>query len=101
MMNHTPGPWQAVIGNGAGDHWNIHQKTPTIDGGFFGRVDALNHNEQARATAQANAAIFAAAPDLLEALERYVESDNGIDDELTTMARAAIARASSTSAVHA
>ena len=70
---HTPGPWQAVVGNGAGDFWNIHRKTPTIDGGYFGRVDAMHWTEEARATARADARLIAAAPDLLAALQGMLE----------------------------
>jgi hypothetical protein len=67
-VKHTPGPWEASIGCGSGDHWYVFRKTAEIDGARFCRVDATNRNEEARATAKANSLLIAAAPELLAAL---------------------------------
>lgn len=98
MSKHTPGPWQAVVGDGAGSFWLIHQKTEMIDGGYFGRVDAMHTTEEARRITRANAKLFAAAPDLLEACQAFVavwEKSHQLEktDVALRLARAAIAKA--------
>jgi hypothetical protein len=66
---HTPGPWAASIGCGSGDHWYVFRKTAEIDGARFCRIEATNRNEEARATAKANAQLIADATKLLEQLD--------------------------------
>lgn len=66
MATHTPGPWKAER-TGNGHDWEIHRYTPTHDGAFFCRVDSLHHGtKEGRDTAEANARLIAAAPELLE-----------------------------------
>ena len=99
-MAHTPGPWNNIVGNGAGDFWHVHQKDEGIDGGYFCRIDAMNRNEEARAIARANARLITAAPDLLRELQacaEYIAMQWGDDPEnapvLLANANAAIAKA--------
>ncbi len=80
--NHTPGPWKIEQGGGRGA-W--------IEGtdGEYAALAAGNTDERANA----NASLIAAAPELLEALEAFVEEYAWISDKLSIAARAAIAKA--------
>jgi len=94
MSAHTPGPWKAVKFN--------DQKSWTIQGGEF-------YHALANVKAGDDAALIAAAPDMLAALKRVAaEADGGRlsanDDELRDwlmairdVARAAVAKAEGTS----
>lgn len=67
MSKHTPGPWYVEFGeayNVRADHGGIVAQIHNLKGrhGIGGRIDA---NE-----ASSNARLIAAAPDLLEALQR-------------------------------
>ena len=64
--SHTPGPWTANQFGNQGV-WDIHRSTPTLDGGYFGRVEPLHVTREALDEAAANARLIAAAPDLLAA----------------------------------
>lgn len=82
MDTHTPGPLKTNGSTLVGDGYNI------------GSVNAHRTNE-----GMCNARLIAAAPDLLEALQRYYSTDwqHRYEDSETTktraMARAAIAKA--------
>ena len=95
---HTPGPWSAVA-FGKDGSWDVHRKTPTLDGGYFARVEPLHHaTREARDEAEANARLIAAAPDLLAACnfayqaltDRHgaVEDDEAIEALTTAIAKA-------------
>lgn len=87
---HTPGPWLAIVtettGNGNPAIWDIACK----NGGII--AESIGHN-------QADARLIAAAPDLLSALNRFVdcmtENENGekLYADWLSIARAAIAKA--------
>lgn len=87
---HTPGPWDCMFADG------INVRHPIIRGdkgticqsAWMGNADETN----------ANARLIAAAPDLLEALTRLVDIDDGNMgvigwDAVIDAARAAIAKA--------
>lgn len=83
MSKHTPGPWKT---------WTLSPDSDpecrlivTTDDGEAEVCGIVPNPEDAR--------LIAAAPELLELLERYVASDEGIEDNLTAEARAAIAKA--------
>jgi hypothetical protein len=63
----TPGPWVAFpLPGGA---WGIRHQSEYRSGGMHADVNNLNrHTVEARDTAEANAKLIAAAPDLLAAL---------------------------------
>lgn len=84
MLSHTPGPWYVAGLNSlavmAGERPD-QDVVCHIDGGFEKQYDA-------------NARLIAAAPELLEALEKYTHCRHGcIDCFCTTEARAAIRKA--------
>lgn len=60
-QNHTPGPWFAVEYSG---YYNLH------DSDQYGATNILDEDECARA--EHNAKLAAAAPELLEALQRLL-----------------------------
>ena len=92
-VKHTPGPWRVEVDTDPEASWE--RKWPTINAekyevvgceGFYGDYE----------TDMANARLIAAAPDLLEALQRLLNAEN--DEYLTpigvrNLARAAIAKA--------
>ncbi|MCY1299991.1 hypothetical protein D9M71_67300 [compost metagenome] len=102
MNKHTPGPWEvvgqhvytklgAVNAHGSkaseSDGWNIATICP------WACTNADDEDEDMPVTeVMANAALIAAAPDLLEALEAVVRVADRATDEFD-MARAAIAKA--------
>ncbi|MFN7640447.1 MAG: hypothetical protein ACK5PR_01730 [bacterium] len=77
-MNYTKGPWQVVKGNnGVCDTWQVEVKTPTLHGtiadcGFITAIYA-DGTKKPKEQHLANARLIAAAPELLEALERVQE----------------------------
>ena len=87
---HSTGPWTAMVTDTMGDTpalWDIVQRS---SGGTVAEIQSHNPDD---------AALVAAAPELLEALRTMVDYfgphpdvDNGLDEALT-VARAAIARA--------
>ena len=85
MSKHTPGPWQ----------WTQHfDPTISIYKDGFGQIARLY--DSSAGTGKANARLIAAAPDLLDALQRLLNAEN--DEYLTpigvrNLARAAIAKA--------
>lgn len=67
MSKHTPGPWVADIkADGSTEVWSAD----------YSMFIAKRHQMNDRDEAKANAALIAAAPDLLEALERLVDAVN-------------------------
>lgn len=84
MSKHTPGPWWSHLGdpnakcncpyifsaaqNGMGCIATVH-----YDGD--GTHGAYGHEYEPREVAEANARLIAAAPDLLAAVERFLEAD--------------------------
>ena len=80
-MTHTPGPWIATVAGAVNDvpaYWLING-----NGGTVGDVQSVN---------PADAALIAAAPDLLAALQRCLRY-GGLYPDLADEVRAAIARA--------
>jgi hypothetical protein len=88
---HTPGPWES-------DHNFIDAKKRTI-----ASIRPKGFGNDMTAEDNANAALIAAAPELLAALERFVDNFSRFESpeklkekpgyEMYTQARAAIARA--------
>lgn len=105
-MSHTQGPWAVDCGSDFGGGWYVRPCRPD-DGGLTGymlvhlkpdRPDVPYHVTTAMGgTAEGNARLIAAAPDLLEALKAllYHKGDFkcGISGELQSQAEAAIAKA--------
>jgi hypothetical protein len=75
---HTPGPWVTMPTN---DGFAIKEKE-LLERGFSDRIAEINHYP--KETAQANARLIAAAPELLEALEYVVkwhrDNDSGVGE---------------------
>ena len=71
---HTPGPWIATNARGSGfqTSFGIKHKSEFVDGGEHAEVNVLHTTREAYETAKANAALIAAAPELLEALKALV-----------------------------
>lgn len=97
MSAHTPGPWVVDPYTGIAKEIRIN------DGEILLDYDDVDHAAQ-----EANARLIAAAPDLLEALEKILECEEGraadlrhrkawlplkFSDERMTEARAAMAKA--------
>ena len=91
---HTPGPWTANQFGNQGE-WDIHRSTPTLDGGYFVRVEPLHITREALDEAAANARLIAAAPDLLEACKAAVIAFRIVElgEDTDVMCQAAIAKA--------
>lgn len=92
MSAHTPGPWELDHGDD-GDNFTIR-----ADGEFVTRLTKSRYTDDRRdPEAYANAALIAAAPDLLSSLRDVLaEIDGGgdhFDMSAVSRARAAIARA--------
>lgn len=88
MTKYTPGPWSLFLGN-AGYFcvegiWKADSEADRI----CGSIGAVASEEEA----VANARLIAAAPEMLEALERVVETGEA-DYETFRMALAAVAKA--------
>ena len=62
-MKHTPGPWEVCIGE--------------VDGGLFeiyqGEINTICRGDDEMIDWKANARLIAAAPEMLEALEDYID----------------------------
>jgi hypothetical protein len=96
-MDYTPGPWKVKDGwdkNGNGKYFPevVFCETPKLKGVVVNE----SHNQEAESI-MANAYLIAAAPELLEALERLAGDieDLGAEYDYSTMSmvRAAIAKA--------
>lgn len=87
MKNHTPAPWQVaenIFGNTC--TYEVYTNVPTKSGmGGYTRICEVTPRDQ-----KANANLIAAAPDLLEACELVLMSD---DLAVRDVVRAAIAKA--------
>ena len=100
MIKHTPGPWKMAI---LTDHDGPPQCDEIQVQGLIGDVweriaecdwHDISKRAPRREQAEANAILMAAAPDLLEALMRIVESVTGVDQvSAVNEARAAISKA--------
>ena len=81
---HTKGPWLAIVtettGGGNPALWDITCK----NGGIV--AESISHNE-------ADAMLISAAPDMLDALQAFVDAFGDQDNLLTAQAKAAIAKA--------
>ena len=86
---HTPGPWKIITLNG---HTYINPLRPEGEWGLIAKMVGTSAHKKG-----ANAALIAAAPDLLAALIQWAEyaEQNGGDEAYSFYAatRAAIARA--------
>jgi hypothetical protein len=99
---HTPGPW--YIGkdfSGQGRHIYAEQMVCDDDGDEWHPLIACTDDDERLVDWQANAVLIAAAPDLLEELQRLVRLIEIEDAHLANFgeveaARAAIAKATST-----
>lgn len=92
MSKHTPGPWAATpcldVGR-YGPPWTIRVDKQTVVASLIGA--ALHRGAE---TAEANARLIAAAPDLLAALKELLPMwESGIREPWVERARAAIAKA--------
>jgi hypothetical protein len=94
MSKHTPGPWN-------NNKWNCHEHQISALGGTVALV-SHSHSLISEESADANARLIAAAPDLLEACKALIElpeihealkSGRARTIEPLHMARAAIAKA--------
>lgn len=81
---HTKGPWLAIVtettGGGNPALWDITCK----NGGII--AESISHNE-------ADAMLISAAPDMLDALQAFVDAFGDQDSILIAQAKAAIAKA--------
>jgi hypothetical protein len=87
--NHTPGPWIAQLNQVGADY--VHIGTEGPDGVCEVQWNGSDENQEA------NARLIAAAPDLLETLEKIASSDGSLHGtcvrDLKEIARAAINKA--------
>jgi hypothetical protein len=99
---HTPGPWYVGTEfNDQGRHIYAAQKVRHEDGDEWHPLIATTDDDERLVDWQANAVLIAAAPDLLEELQRLVRLIEIEDAHLANFgeveaARAAIAKATST-----
>jgi hypothetical protein len=70
-MSHTPGPWDIKRAKFTNDVAILIRGTKDIIAECY--EDIRHHNELAKDEALANAFLIAAAPDLLEASEKFLE----------------------------
>ena len=72
-MNHTPGPWELGPAGFEGNppYVNIYQEGDDDDALFIGTVGAEEVDEE---TAEANARLIAAAPELLQACQTMLKA---------------------------
>lgn len=70
---HTPGPWRVVVGICKNDH-------PDTSADVYGPQTTHVANCGCSEEARANAALIAAAPDLLAALRPFAEGDSDLTD---------------------
>jgi hypothetical protein len=70
MNKHTPGPWNCNRASAAGREIIVSEVSP-VD------VAVLSHRDKSQSEINANARLIAAAPDLLEALSRLIEIEDG------------------------
>jgi hypothetical protein len=85
----TPGPWHTEVGGHANRVWTANME-PVVNLCSFGTSPP-----DIDPTAQANASLIAAAPDLLAIAQRVAEHFRDTDAPLGIVARAAIAKATS------
>jgi hypothetical protein len=99
---HTPGPWYVGTEfNDQGRHIYAAQKVRHEDGDEWHPLIACTDDDERLVDWKANAVLIAAAPDLLEVLQRLVRVIEIEDAHLANFgeveaARAAIAKATST-----
>jgi hypothetical protein len=99
QRQHTPGPFE-YYKSPAGLRGIVDARQRRL-GSVYGLCDGVD-NDARNAEADANGLLFAAAPDLLAALEaivRLAEEHNKHDDPMSMIARAAIAKAERGAAV--
>lgn len=88
---HTPGPWHVVVSDNGTPHIQHEQGDDWTDINDLGsRVCVMPAEIMQSFNAFANARLIAAAPDLLEFAQWFVENRDGPG---ASMARAAIAKA--------
>ena len=95
---HTPGPWYVGTEfNDQGRHIYAAQKVRHEDGDEWHPLIACTDDDERLVDWQANARLIAAAPDLLEALQRMLDApSHGTHEAMrraNEAARAAIAKA--------
>ena len=95
MSKHTPGPWEVSHGGHGSprgfviDEYFVLNRTVADDVAIA--ADIVDPATQM--PSEANARLIAAAPDLLEVLERIVASSSLTDTQLWAEARDAVAKA--------
>ena len=96
MSKHTPGKWYAFWNE---NFWQINTESDEFQDMCIGDVcessEIFDRDHKAHDHAEANARLIAAAPDLLEALEEFINDivPNNQNDKLWVAGRAAIAKA--------
>lgn len=91
MSEHTPGPWKVFRGSRHQSDRNymaVIDSIPDVDGKVV--ANCICHIASTNEDAEANAKLIAAAPELLEALEKILIADYAVSRE---NARNAIAKA--------
>ena len=90
MSKHTPGPW--VTGNTNPMLFGVQRGNGTEPIGFvYG--PSFPERSEVGMRALANAKLVAAAPEMLDALQRLIDFSPGTENQATKQARAAIAKA--------
>lgn len=76
MSEHSPGPWisHPMTGQGNDERIWIEPHSAAGSGPVIATVHVTNRNNQARARADANARLIAAAPEMLKALRDLVRA---------------------------
>jgi hypothetical protein len=77
MSKHTKGPWE-VVGNTV---YALHESFGRKRNRFWATVYSDPSADELKEEAEANARLIAAAPELLEALKWYVETDEVMNME--------------------
>lgn len=85
MNGHTPGPWHAEkLGKTAIDRETIYAIVSDVPSGWDGEANVSTYGGHmvAESVRERNAALMAAAPDMLEALEELMEWRVEIETDL-------------------
>ena len=110
-VKHTPGPWRLKVGGNFGNSIEgfSGKNFDELDDGFrticnYQSCEPTGKRVAEDANALANARLIAAAPELLEALQKFIDYEKAMDSrddvsgmliyaEFSSMARAALAKA--------
>lgn len=94
-QKHTPGPWRMIGPRGKPARIIIKGRTQKINGDTDENGPRVVELKRHCSTDEANARLIAAAPELLEALEEYLDLDEnpGKERQWSREARIGLARA--------